>query len=126
MACNNTGDDVKRIAPAAGVLVASDSMPVVEDRLNNSYFSVRIETTDKSDSGEYYVEAAWGYNLAHTHITYPAGLEHVKPVIRADSADYKYIIGFYTPNDSGFHEYYSVSAQRGTIQMKYLKTYFFQ
>ena len=124
-ACNNI-KPAKRNATEPGMLVAADSMPIVEDRLNDLYFSIRLETTEKSDSGEYYLEAAWGYNLAQTNIRYPKGLEDVRPVIRRNHDDYSYIVGFFTKDDSTFHDYYNVSAQQGSIHMKYTKTYFLQ
>lgn len=122
-ACN-AGSKEGRISPEAGIVVAADSMRI-DDDLNELYFSARLETTEKSDSGEYYLETAWGYNIAQTTIRYPEGLEDVKPAIRRDTG-YSYIVGFFAKGDTVFHDYYSVAAMRGTIQMKYIKTYFFQ
>jgi hypothetical protein len=123
IACGCKNKNVERIPPAAGIVVAQDS--VLVDSLNESYFSVKVSTTEKSDSGEYHIETAWGYNIAESTIRMPKGLESATPAIRPDTAN-AYMMGFHVKDDTAFHDYYSITADNGTIRMKYIKTYYFQ
>ncbi len=115
-----------RVAPAAGTVVAADSIPIAEDPLNESQFTVKVTATEASDSGEYDIEATWGYNIANGTIRLPKDLEHATPAIRRDTPAYNYMVGFFVEGDSTFHDYYSVAGERGAIKMKYVKTYYFQ
>lgn len=105
----------------AGTIIAADTIPITEDKLNNSTFSVTVLATDSV--GTYDVEASWGNNFAQSTIKMPTGGEHYKPILRKSSNDYTYTLGFHFDTDTIFHEYYQVSAQRGQIAMKYTRAY---
>jgi hypothetical protein len=115
---NKTEAEIKE-----GIVIAADSIRIIEDALNEQYFIVKIKTNDHSDTGSYDIDAAWGYNNASGHFTMP--LWDLQPVLKRDTG-YSYIIGFYFKNDTAFHDYYLVKGEKGMIQMKYLKAYTFE
>jgi hypothetical protein len=120
---NGTG---KQYNMPAGKTIASDSMAITEDDLNKHIFSVEIITTEESDSGKYAIDATWGFNMASSSFSMPRGGEGLQPVLRRGSEPYSYIVGFFVPDDTMFHEYYSVTGIQGNIVMKYIKAYTFQ
>ncbi len=109
-----------------GTIVAIDSMPVVEDELNHFYFSVAIKTNEQTSDGRYDVDIAYGPSTGVSAFKMPKGCENVRPVMRQGTEPYTYIIGFKMPNDTVFHEYYSVSGSRGRIEVKPIKGYTFK
>lgn len=104
-----------------GSVIAADSTPIADDQLNHTQFTVEVSTTDSLNT--YDVEAGWGYNTAISTIKMPIGGEHFKPLLRKGDSSYSYIIGFHFDNDTIFHDYYEVTAQRGQIAMKYIRAY---
>lgn len=100
-------------------IIAADSTPVTEDKLNHFYFSVRIKTTDKTKYGTYLIEAVYGANTAESEFTLPKGGEYLKPVLKKGSKPYSYIVGFFFQNK--FHEYYEVKGGKSIISINPLK-----
>lgn len=127
-ACHTPGKEEKNVAAnqKPGTVIATDSMRIVEDDLNTSYFSVKLLTTDKTDKGTYAIDAAWGFNTAQTEFTMPKGGEKLEPVLRRVQEPYTYEIGFRQEGDTTFYDYYQVKGEKGTIRMKYLKAYSFE
>jgi hypothetical protein len=132
--CNNGGEtpteklqqavDNNTLAP--GTIVAADSMPVVEDKLNDFVFAVRVIAGKKVNKGHYDIEAAYGHNIAQSSFVMPKHDYPLIPVLKRTGEPYTYIIGFYTKDDTTFYDYYQVRAERGTILMIYTKGYRFQ
>ncbi len=125
LSCNFFGGNPKRpnnspLLPS-GSVIAADSIPVAEDQLNHTQFTVQVYTTDSLNT--YEIEANWGYNTAISTIKMPIGGEHFKPLLRRGDSTYSYIIGFHFDKDTIFHDYYEVSARRGQIAMKYIRAY---
>lgn len=124
----NGGDMEHFYAPAAGIIVAADSMKA-EDELNEFYFSVYITTTDLSNEGRYLLQANLGYNEAKSEIVYPKLTQRLKPAIRKDpSNDFSYIVGF-TYEDGTFNDYAKIYARRvpnvaTQIELRYFKAYY--
>lgn len=133
-ACNNTGSSSSEIehfyAPATGTVVAADSMKIEEDNLNELYYTIRITAGDSSAEGRYKLYAAHGYNEAKSEIVYPKLTQGLKPAIRRDETiPYSYIIGFRYNDDTTFHDYARVSANRmpgvqTQIELRYIKAYY--
>jgi hypothetical protein len=116
----------KKNAVRPGVIVAADSMKV-PDPLNEYYFSVKVTSTEESDSGKYEVSVVYGNNDAKTDIILPRGSrEPLTPAIRAGEALSSYIVGFRVGVDTAFHDYVLIRANKGKTEMKYLKAYSFQ
>lgn len=115
-----------RTAAAPGTVIASQSMPIAEDQLNHSDFTVTIKATERSLKGTYRIDAAYGNNTAQSEFTMPRGGEQLKPVMRKGEEPYTFIIGFRQEGDETFYDYYQVSANRGMMEMKYLKAYSFK
>jgi hypothetical protein len=109
-----------------GTVVAADSMPVTEDELNHFYFSVAIKANEQTNDGRYDIDVAYGPNTGVSAFKMPKGCENVMPLMRQGTEAYTYIIGFKMPNDTVFHEYYSVSGSRGRIEVKPIKGYTFK
>lgn len=112
--------------PAPGTIVATQSVPVVEDQLNQSNYRVTVQATDRSSKGTYNVNVVFGNNTAQSEFTMPRGGETLKPLMRKGEEPYTFIIGFRSEDDDTFYDYYQVSASRGMIEMKYLKAYSFK
>lgn len=117
-------------APAAGTVVAADSIPITEDNLNDFYYSVRLTATDSSAQGRYDLDAAYGLNEAHSIMAFPKLTKTIRPAIRLDtSMPYSYIIGFYYEGEQQFNDYARVSARKvdmlqSQIELRYLKAYY--
>ncbi len=110
----------------AGTVIAADSMPVTEDKLNHFTFSVKILSTGKTGKGHYQAEAAWGHNIATGEFVMPRNDYPLIPVLKRSSEPYTYIIGFYIKGDTTFYDYYKINGTRQTIGMNYTKGYRFQ
>jgi len=108
--------------PAPNTVVASDSMRI-PDALNELYYSIEVVTTSQSRQGVYEVLVQYGYNEASTRITMPASEHPLIPVLKKNAPN-EYIIGFRIPEDNTFKDYFLVRANKGRIEMKYLKAYF--
>ena len=116
--------------PPAGTVVAADSMKVVEDQLNNAYFSVRLTVAEGNsgntkDGFKYDVHAAYGKATADGVIVMPYRGERLKPLIRR-SEGYNYVIGFIPgelagSNDTSFHEYYLIVGDPEYIRINPMK-----
>ena len=115
-------EEVVKTQPA-GTLLAVDSMRFTEDELNDFYFVVKLKTTEYSAKGTYAVEANVGPKVAASKFTMPRGGEEVVPVLKKGNEPFTYIIGFYYNNNNSFYDYYMISADANTIQMKYTKAY---
>jgi hypothetical protein len=114
----------KKQFPRPGTIVAEASMPV-SDPLNHFVFSVAVVADSDILKGVYDVDAAYGPNFAEGKFTMPAGIEDLKPVIRKGNTPYTYVIGFRQPGDTTFYEYFEVTSNKKTTQMRYLKAYTF-
>ncbi|MBW7912979.1 MAG: hypothetical protein H3C54_04595 [Taibaiella sp.] len=127
---SESAEDMKHFyAPAAGTVVAADSIPITEDNLNDFYYSVRLTATDSSSEGRYDLDAAYGLNEAHSIMAFPKLTKTIRPAIRPDSLPYSYIIGFYYEGEQQFNDYARVSArkvdaQQSQIELRYLKAYY--
>lgn len=128
---NNETQDIEHFyAPAAGTVVAADSIAIAEDNLNDFYYSVRLTATDSSNQGRYDLDAAYGLNEAHSIMTFPKLTKPLRPAIRLDSTmPYSYIIGFYYEGEQQFNDYARVSARKldalqSQIELRYLKAYY--
>ena len=115
------------VPPAQGTVIAADSQRIHQaDIAEDLYFSVKVIASDRVKYGTYHVKAEWGYNVAKDAFTLPEGGEYLTPVLRKGDDMYSYIIGFRYGKDSTFYDYYLVRAQRGMIEMKYIKAYAFR
>jgi hypothetical protein len=112
--------------PAAGTIVAADSMAVTSDPLNHFSFSVKVVATQYSKTGTYDVVAAWGPDVARATFTMPQGAGNLKPILQKGKDPNTYIIGFHYGNDKKFYDYYQISDTNGQIEMKYTKGYSFK
>jgi hypothetical protein len=142
---SSTGNDQANTAkqwtpPAAGVIVAADSMKVADD-LNDFYFAVTLTSSHennkpgKGDGFVYDLDAHFGPNDAMSSIRMPRGGRDLQPLLRkVDNEDYGYIIGFIPGKDMGgdgvtFQPYYLVKAVKSSvkvaIEIKGLKQYSF-
>lgn len=125
-ACNTPKQGTDFASLPVNTLLAADSIKVVEDSLNNTYFSVKLLTSDKTAKGIYNVTAAWGGNVADSKFTLPKGGEKFKPALHREAAPYSFMIGFHMEDDTTFYTYYQVKAEQGTIKMNYVKSYTFE
>ena len=125
-ACSDTKEGVDFASLPANTLLAADSMKVAEDSLNNTWFSVKLLTSDKTAKGIYNISAAWGGNIADTKFTLPKGAEKFKPALHREAAPYSFMIGFHMEDDTTFYPYYQVRAEAGTIKMNYVRSYTFE
>jgi hypothetical protein len=126
-ACGSGGENTKPdfTPPAAGSIIASDSMRISEDVLNETYFSVRILTTPRSaEKGIYEIAIGYGNNRVTDGFTMPAGGERLQPLLRPGADANNYVIGFeYKGN---FYEYVGITGSRNRIEVNYLKYYNFR
>lgn len=124
--CNSSNKSVDYATLPAGTLLAADSIKVAEDTLNNTWFTVKLLTSDKTDKGIYDINASWGGNIADTKFTLPKGAEKFRPALHRESEPYSFMIGFHMADDTAFYPYYQVKAEQGTIKMNYVKSYTFE
>lgn len=126
--------------PAAGSIVAADSMKV-DDKLNDFYFAVVLTSSHKNKEGGndygfvYDLDAHFGPNDAMSSITMPKGGRNLQPLLRkVDNEEYGYIIGFIPGKSMGgdgntFMPYYLVKAVKTAanvaIEIKGIKQYSF-
>lgn len=108
--------------PAAGTIIAADSMEI-PDPLNRQYFAVSIVATEYSFRGTYAINAHYGPNDAASEITLPRSTQKLTPALRAGDEPFSYIVGFKIDEDDTFYDYFLVKAQKGQMEMKYLKAY---
>jgi hypothetical protein len=117
--------------PPAGTVVAEDSMKVVEDDLNNFYFSVRLSVADDNTTAsregfKYNVHSSYGHAVVDGVIVMPYRGEHLRPLLRPGKG-YSYIVGFIPGSDYGgdtaFHEYYRITGGRERIEISALSGY---
>lgn len=123
--CGNAGKETYTF-PAPGTVTDSMAMPVQEDKLNHSVFTVAVFADSNIQHGIYGVRAAYGFNTANGMFTMPKGAEKYKPIIKKGTAPYTYIVGFHVPKDTTFYEYFEVTGKADNIGMKYLKSYSFE
>jgi hypothetical protein len=112
--------------PKPGTVVTNGEMPVTDDPLNHFTFSVTVIADSEVGNGVYDVNTAFGPNTASGKFTMPKGGESFKPILRAGSQPYTYIIGFKAPGDTAFYDYFEVSSNRHTTKMQYIKTYIYK
>ena len=117
-------NDEQYTPPAAGAIVAADSMPVTDDPLNHFNFSVKIKANEYSSRGTYSIAAAFGPNTADGMFTMPKGGSHLEPVLKKGTEPYSYVIGFKYKHK--FYDYYLVKGSKSAIEIKNIKAYAFQ
>lgn len=124
------GEDITHFyAPAAGTVVAADSVKIKDD-LNSLYYSVRLTAGDSSSEGRYNLRAAFGYNEAKSEVVYPRLLKGITPAIRKEEGQpYSFIIGFRYTGDTAFNDYLRVYATHipgfgAQIELRYIKAYY--
>ena len=122
--CSNIKNNSDAV-PKPGSVLESQEMPITEDSLNNSKFSVSIIADSQIEKGIYAVTAIWGNNKAESKFTMPKGGESLKPLLRKANKPNAFIIGFKAGKDTTFNEYFEVSGVKGTIKMFYTKSYSF-
>lgn len=125
-ACNDHSNKHVSYFPKPGTIVAQAEEPVTDDPLNHFIFSVKVAADTNVDSGIYDIIADYGPNNAASKIVLPKGCEDARPVIRKGTQPYSYIIGFKLNNDTTFHDYFEVTSNRSSTNMKYIKAYTFQ
>lgn len=115
--------------PAAGAIVAADSIEVAEKLLKGLYFSVYLkvpESTGGYGLRHYELEAKYGHGEAFSEITMPRGGENLQPLIRRKDAHH-FLIGFIPGKafggDTSFHEYYQVTGNMQGISIEPLKSF---
>ena len=112
--------------PKPGTVVAKDEMPIVEDKLNNFKFAIRVVADSAVTSGVYDVDVDYQSYNPEGQFTMPKGLENVKPILRRGSEPYTYIIGFKVAGDTTFYDYFQVSAVQNQVKMTYIRSYTFE
>ena len=124
--CNNNVEEHKaKKLPKPGAAVAEAKMPIVEDAINHSTFSVKVIADSDIATGVYDVDADFGTNFGEGKFTMPKGVEDATPVIRKGDAPYTYIIGFRIAGDTTFYDYFQVSCSKSNTKMEYIKAYSF-
>lgn len=121
---NNPANNVKEM-PKPGTIIASAEMPVNDDTLNKSMFTIRVVADSNVQKGIYDVTVTYGVNTAEGKFTMPKGGETLAPVVRKGTAPYTYIIGFLMEGDTTFYDYFEVSSSRTNTKMQYTKAYSF-
>lgn len=125
--CNSSPyNNENHFIPNKGQNIDSLKEMVKEDTLNKAVFSVKIIADSMGREGVYNVNSVFGENVASSMFTMPKGGEKYKPILKKKSEMYTYIVGFHVPNDTTFYEYYEISANKGSILMRYVKSYTFQ
>lgn len=124
--------------PGPGTVVAIDSMKYAEDPLNDFYFAVKLSVSSENehevaDYGFVYdVSTHCGPGDMTGAIHMPKGGKHLKPLLRrAPDGGYQYQVGFIAGKDMGgdgktFQELYAITATKGNVEIKPLKSYSFQ
>jgi hypothetical protein len=115
--------------PAAGVLVAADSVRIANDSLNNGYFSVYLRVAEgnrPNDAFRYSVEARYMKAEAQGTIAMPYGGKGLKPSLRI--IDDRTIVMGFVPGELGggdttFHPYYRFDGSYLSIHMVPLAAY---
>ena len=123
--CSNTAEHAKKQFPKPGTVVAEAKMPVTEDAINHSTFSVKVIADSDIANGVYDVDADFGPNFGERKFSMPKGAEDARPVIRKGDDPYTYIIGFKIAGDSTFYDYFQVSSSKNSTKMEYIKAYTF-
>lgn len=124
--CGNNAEEHKpKKIPKPGGTVAEAKMPIVEDAINHSSFSVKVIADSDIATGVYDVDADFGTNFGEGKFTMPKGAEDATPVIRKGDAPYTYIIGFRIAGDTTFYDYFQVSCSKSNTKMEYIKAYSF-
>ncbi len=110
-----------------GIVVAADSVRI-QDPLNETYFSVKVLTNERSREGSYDIKARYGHNDAFTTITFPkGGSKDILPALKRGDSPNEMIVGFYFGGErQQFYEYFLVRADRGSTEMKYIRGYTFE
>lgn len=111
--------------PVSGTVVDSFVEKVAEDKLNNSYFRVVVETTAESKNGNYTLKLEYGYNKNETTIDLPKWYKGIilKPVLKAGENKYECELGF-DAGDGVFKEFYQIKVEKGDIKLKQIKGYY--
>lgn len=131
-AAEETENTVPFYAPPKGTVIDADSIPVVEDELNEFYYSVILTSKENSNEGKYILDAAFGPNKARTEIVYPDLGQQIVPELQLDkTSPYSYHVGFHYNDDNTFHEYAKIFAKKNEfgvrqIQLKYVKAYYME
>ena len=112
--------------PKPGTVVAKDEMPIVEDKLNNFKFAIRVVADSAIAGGVYDVDVDYQSYSPEGQFTMPKGLENIKPILRRGSERYTYIIGFKVAGDTAFYDYFQVSAVQNQVKMTYIRSYTFE
>ena len=124
--CANKTDEQKpKKFPQPGKTVVEANMPIAEDALNHTIFSVKVIADSDVANGVYDVDADFGPNFGEGKFTMPKGAEDAQPVIRKGDAPYSYIIGFRIAGDTTFYDYFRVSCSKSNTKMEYIKAYSF-
>ena len=127
--CSNSTTDKNKAAfelPKPGTVIDSLGVKIIEDKLNDSHFSVVVLADSNVKGGIYDVRATYGFDIAEGSFTMPNGLESYKLVLKKGDAPYTFVIGFKVPKDTTFYEYFEVSGKKNSIGMQYLKAYIFK
>lgn len=127
-ACGNnnaTNEYSRKQFPKPGTTVASAEMPITEDELNHSIFSVKVIADSDIANGVYDVDADFGPNSGEGKFSMPKGAENLKPIIRKGKEPYTFIIGFRIPGDTAFKDYFQVSCTKKSTKMEYINAYTF-
>ncbi len=122
---NGSKSAEKFTLPAPGTVIDSAGMKI-KDPLNDFVFTVTLLADSLVKDGVYDVRAAYGYDVAEGRFTMPKGLERYRLAIRKSDTPYTYVIGFLTPKDTTFYEYFEVRGKKNAIGMQYLKAYTFE
>lgn len=110
--------------PAAGTVVAEDSIRHRGDGLNQ--FTFRVVVTKAPERGVYTVNAQDGPNKGETQFTLPKRGEDFQVVMHKDPTKARMAIGFQVPGDKAFYPYYEVVSEGKTIRAQYTNAYQFE
>ena len=124
-ACNNS-KKTEAILPAPGTVIDSISEDVKEDKLNDDISKVVVTADTGIKGGIYDVHAEFGKNIADGKFTMPKGLTAYTVKVKKTDTPYMYMVGFLLPDDTTFHPYLQVKADKVAIGMKYVKSYTFE
>lgn len=119
--------------PAAGTLVAADSIALQNDFAG--YFSVYLRVAEGNNPGpksafRYNLEAHYGAAEALGVIAMPYGGERLRPILRREDS-LTMLLGFRPSDvpgieDTTFHPYYKIGASRISIKLIPLASYSFE
>lgn len=124
---HRTGKDTQRthVSLLPGTVIAKDSMPVKEDKLNNFTFGITVSADSDVANGVYNIKVNYEYHTEQGQFTMPEEIKNVRPLLRRADQPYTYIIGFKITGDTTFYDYYQVKATSSSIRMEYIKGYTF-